>query len=178
MVWFSVLLLFLPQAAAAAPVPVVPEAPGVYYRQDDANWNNLKPAVTSNAETKGLKLFVESGGYTDLGINITCRGARASVRMQVGKPTLYVREIGAAKDAIIIRLTRKKDSRVFKTAFSDVTVQNKGGFRKEDIHKLNVVEYPDGSFSVTPEKELDPGEYLLVFGNSPGGYDFGIDKAK
>jgi hypothetical protein len=40
------------------------------------------------------------------------------------------------------------------------------------------VEYPDGSFSVTPEKELDPGEYLLVFGNSPGGYDFGIDKAK
>ncbi len=178
MVWLSILLLSLLQAAESAPVLAVPEASGVYYRQNDGSWAGLKPAVTAGAEAKGLKLFVDTGGYTDLGINISCRGARASFRMPVQKPTLFVRGVGASKDAIIIKLTQKKDSRVFKTAFSDVSVQNKGGFRKEDIHKLNVVEYPDGSFSVTPEKDLDRGEYLLVFGNSTAGYDFGIDKTK
>jgi hypothetical protein len=178
MVWFSILLLFLIQAAESTPVPAVPETSGVYYRQNNADWIGLKPAVVSDSKAKGMDLFVYTGGFTNLGINITCSGSRASVRMSGRKPTLYIRGVGSAKDAIIIRLKQKKGSRVFRTSFSNVTVQNKGGFPKGDIHKLSAAEYPDGSFSVTPDKGLDPGEYMLVFGNSTSGYDFGMDKAK
>jgi hypothetical protein len=178
MIWLSILILYLVQAAISTPVPAVPDASGVYYLQDKANWISLHPAVFSDAKAQGMKLFVDTGGYTNLGMNVTCPGARASVRMPVRKPTLYIRGVGSAKDAMVVRLKQKKDSRVFKTSFSNVTVQNKAGFQKKDIRKLRAVEYPDGSFSVTPEEELAPGEYLLVFGSPASGYDFGIDEAK
>ena len=110
-------------------------------------------------------------------MNIACRGPRATMRILLPKPMFYVRGIGPAKDAMLIRLTEKKDSRVFKTSFSNVTVENKGGYRKGDISKLDAIQYPDGSFSVSPEKALAPGEYLLVFSSASTAYDFGIDKA-
>ena len=177
MFWLSVLLLVFAQAESA-PALSVPEKSGVYFRQNNADWINLQPAVVSNSKTKGLELFVYTGGYTNLGLDITCPGARSSTRISVAAPTFYVRGIGSAQDAMLIRLTQKKDRRICKTSFSNVTVDNKGGFRKGDIQKLETAEYPNSLFSVTPGKKLDPGEYLLVFGNSPNGFDFGIDRAK
>ena len=100
------------------------------------------------------------------------------IRILVPKPVLYVRAIGSAKDAMLIRLTKKRDQRVVKTSFSNVTVANKGGFRREDVFKLILQESPDGFFSVSPEKELPSGEYLLVLGNAVPAYDFGIDRKK
>jgi hypothetical protein len=175
MIWLNVLLLIFAQAASTA-APSVPEKSGVYFRQDNADWVSLQPAPVSDSKSKGMGLFVYSGGFTNLDIDVTCAGAKASIRMPVPKPAFYVRGVGSAKDAMLIRLTQKKDSRVCRTSFSNVTVENKAGFRKEDIRKLVTAEYPDGTFSVVPEKELAPGEYLLVFGNSVNGYDFGIDK--
>ena len=178
MVWLGVLTFFLVQVSEHNPAPAVPEDSGIYYRQNDTNWIRLQPAAVSNANTKGMEFFVFSGGYTDMAMNITCPGPRASVRITLQKPTLYVRGIGLAKDAMLVRLKKKKDSRELKTAFSKVTVENKGGFNKRDIYKLTATEYPDGFFSVSPEKALPAGEYLLVFGNASTAYDFGIDKAK
>ena len=178
MIGLSVLFLFLAQATDAVRTPDVPEAPGVYFLKGESAWVRLQPAVTSDANAKGLQLFVDTGGYTDLGINVVCPGSRASIRMFVPKPVLYVRAVGSAKDAMLIRLTKKKDNRVIKTAFSNVTMANKGGFRREDVFKLIHQEYPDGFFSVSPEKELPPGEYLLVLGNAVPAYDFGVDRKK
>ena len=175
MIWLNVLLLIFAQAAIA-PAPSAPEKTGVYFRQNDSGWITLQPAVVSDSKTKGMGLFVYSGGYTNLDVDVTCPGARASTRISVPKPTFYARGIGSAKDAMIIRLTQKKDSRNFKTSFSNVTVDNKGGFRKGDIQKSETAADADGSFSITPERELAPGEYLLVLGSGVSGYDFGIDK--
>jgi hypothetical protein len=165
-------------AGVAAPAPSVPEKSGIYFHQNDADWVSLQPAVVSDSKTKGMGLFVYSDGLTNLGLDIACPGAKASARLSVPKPTFYSRGVGSAKDAMLIRLTQKKESRICRTSFSNVTVDNKGGFRKGDIQKLETAEYPDGSFSVTPARELTPGEYLVVFGNTVSGYDFGIDKAK
>ena len=55
---------------------------------------------------------------------------------------------------------------------------NKEGFRKEDVFKLINRYLPDGFFSVSTEKELPPGEYLLVLGNAVPAYDFGVDRKK
>jgi|WetSurMetagenome_2_1015567.scaffolds.fasta_scaffold214299_2 hypothetical protein len=177
MIWLNVLLLLFVQADGA-PVPPAPEKSGIYFHQNTADWVSLQPAVASDSKAKGMGLFVYSDGLTNLGLDITCPGAKASTRLSVPKPTFYSRGVGSAKDAMLIRLTQRKESRICRTSFSNVTVDNKGGFRKGDIQKLETAEYPDGSFSVTPAKELPPGEYLVVFGNTVSGYDFGIDKAK
>jgi hypothetical protein len=178
MIEMSLLFLFLAQAAEAVRMPDVPEAPGVYLLQGQSAWTHLQPAVTSDTNANGLQLFVYTGGYTDLGMNVVCPGSRASLRVFVPQPVLYVRAVGSAKDAMLIRLTKKKGQRVVRTAFSNVTVANKGGFRREDVFKLILQESPNGFFSVSPEKELPPGEYLLVLGNAVPAYDFGIDRKK
>lgn len=178
MIGWSLLLLLFVQAAETAQISDVPESPGVYYRVEDSAWIRLLPAVTSKASSSGVRLFVDTGGYTDMGMNVTCPGARAAMRIRVPRPTLHVRAVGSEKDAILVRLTAKKDSRIYKTSFSNVTVENKAGFRKGDIYKLISRANPDGSFSVCPEKELPPGEYLLVLGNAVPAFDFGIDQAK
>jgi hypothetical protein len=174
----GLLFLFLVQAADAVRTPDVPETPGVYFLQGESAWIPLQPVVTSDANAKGLQLFVYTEGYTDLGLDVVCPGSRALIRILVPKPVLYVRAIGSAKDAMLIRLTKKRDQRVVKTSFSNVTTANKGGFRREDVFKLILQESPDGYFSVLPEKELPPGEYLLVLGNAVPAYDFGIDRKK
>ena len=172
------LYFFAAQAAGEIQAPGVPETPGIYFRQDDSSWIRLQPAVTADAGTDGLQLFVYTGGYTDLGMSIACPGPKAAVRISVAKPTLYARAVGSAKDAMLIRLAKKKDRRVCKMSFSNVSVGNKGGFRKEDIVNLISQDYPDGSFSVSPEKKLTPGEYLLVLSTNVPAYDFGVDRAK
>lgn len=176
--WLSVLLMLLFQAAKPAGMPDMPRTPGVYYRQNNANWVSLQPAPIAEMKTKGMELFIETGGYTNLGINIVCRGSRASLRISTPKPTFFVREVGSSKDVILLRLTPKKDRRIFKASSSDATVENKGGFRKGAIRKATIIMNPDKSFSVTPEEDLKPGEYLLVFGYAIAGFDFGIDAAK
>jgi hypothetical protein len=178
MIQLSLLFLFLAQAADTVRTPDVPKAPGVYSLQGESAWVPLQPAVTSDANAKGLQLFVYTGGYTDLGLNVICPGSRASIRLLVSKPVLYVRAVGSAKDAMLIRLTKKRDQRVIRTAFSNVNMANKEGFRREDVFKLICQESPDGFFSVSPEKELPPGEYLLVLGNAVPAYDFGVDRKK
>ncbi|MBN1568290.1 MAG: hypothetical protein JXA73_10625 [Acidobacteria bacterium] len=175
MIRIGILILFSVQVFESSPAPVLPEAAGIYFRQNDA-WIRLQPAIVSGASASGMELFVYTGAYTDMSMSITCPGPRASVRIQQQKPTLFVRGIGAARDAMLVRLKKKKDSRVLKSAFSNVTVENKGGFIKKDIYKLIIAEYPDGSFSASPEKRLPAGEYLLVFGNAPTVYDFGVNK--
>jgi hypothetical protein len=178
MIKLVLLFLFLVQSADAVRAPDVPEAPGVYFLQGESAWVPLQPVVTSDANAKGLQLFVYTGGYTDLGLNVACPGSRASIRILVPKPVLYVRAVGSAKDAMLIRLTQKRDRRVVKTSYSNVTMTNKEGFRPEDVFQLILQESPEGVFSVSPEKELPPGEYLLVLGNGVPAYDFGVDRKK
>jgi hypothetical protein len=178
MIWLGLLTLFLSQAVEPSPSPALPEADGVYYRQADSSWVILQPAVILDAKAKGIDMFVYTAGYTDMAMHIACRGPHAATRIPSGKPTFYARGIGSTKDAMLIRMAIAKDSRVLKTSFSNVAVDNKGGFDKHSIYKLGASENPDGFFSLTPDKTLPPGEYLLVFGNASAAYDFGIDKAK
>ena len=125
MIKLGILFLFLVQVTDAVRMPNVPGAPGVYFLQGESAWVRFQPAVTSDANAKGLQLFVYTQGYTDLGISLVYPGSRASIRMFAPKPVLYVRAVGSAKDTMLIRLTEKKDRRVIKTAFSNVTMANK-----------------------------------------------------
>jgi len=167
--------LLLLQIAKTAAVPEMPSTPGVYYRQGDATWVPLQPAPIAEMKTRGMELFIESGGFTNLGMSIVCRGAKASLRISVPKPTFFIREAASPKDLMLVRLAQKKGTRTFQTSSASATVENKEGLRKGDIRKMAVTEYPDHSFSAAPEEDLNPGEYLLVCGDATTGFDFGID---
>jgi hypothetical protein len=171
----SVLLWFVFQLAKAAPVPGLPTEEGVYYRPDGAKWVHLAPAPVADTKTRGLGMYIETDGLTNLEMSIVCRGAQASLRISNPKPTFYVRGIGPSNDMMLVQLTRKKNSRTIRTSSSDSTVTNKEGFRRTDVRKLKLTEYTDGTYSATPEENLKKGEYLLVFGTATAGFDFGID---
>jgi len=170
------LLLF--QAAPPSPVPRIPDSPGVYYCQGDRACISLPKAPILETRTKGLELFVDTGGYSNLGINVTCSGAKASTRISVPKPTFYVRAVGPSSDIMIIQLTKKSQSRTFHTSSGSSTVENKEGFKKTDIRKTAVAAYSEGVVSVRPEVDLKAGEYLLVVGTPENSFDFGIDPGK
>jgi hypothetical protein len=175
---FNALILLLLQSSKPAGIPEIPEASGVYYLQNNVHWIRLQPASIDKMKTKGLELFVETGGYTNLGMNIIYPGAKAALRLTVAKPIFFVREAGSSKDAILIRLAQKNNARTFYASSIDSSAENKGGFKKGDIRKLAATEYPDHTYSLAPEEKLSSGEYLLVFGSATSGFDFGIDKTK
>ncbi len=175
----SLLIVFyLLQAAKPAPVQGLPTPAGVYYRGGDGKWIKLDQPVTAKSKTKGMGLFIETDGLSDVDMTTVYYGAEASLEISNLRPILYVRSVGSPKDAVIVQLTRKKDTRVLQTSKSDATVENKGGFKRADIRRVTVTVYSDESYSVTPENELKPGEYLLLFGNSGGAFEFGITAAR
>jgi hypothetical protein len=173
-----VFLLLLLQVAQSGPPPGLPSSPGVYFRQNEKNWIPLQKTVFSKTTTKGLELFLETGGYSNLGMTVVCPGAKASTRISTPKPAFYIREAGPSTDVMFIRLARHRDSRGFHKSYAAITVENKEGFIKQDIRKAMVTLDPDRTFTVTPELDLGPGEYLLVIDNAVNSYDFGIDKSE
>ena len=172
------LLALLNQVPKPAPVPGMPVAPGVYYKQTDGQWFKLEYAVMADMKGKGLGGFLETDGYLKLDITVSYPGAQARLQIPTPRPAFFVRATGAAKDAMIVQLTRGKDRRTIQTSSSATSLENKGGFKKQEIQHVNVVVYADESFSVTPQDDLKPGEYLLVFGYANTGFDFGITRPK
>jgi hypothetical protein len=172
---FSLLLFLVSQSALP---PDVPAAPGVYYLQNDSGWIALPKAAISQTKLSGKDLFVETGGFTSLGTEVVCQGAKASIRIASARPTFYARDAGPSTDVLLIQLTKQKDSRTFHKSSASATVENKLGARKSDIRKTAVAVYPGNIFSITPTIDLKPGEYLLVIGEADAGHDFGIDAKK
>ena len=171
-----VAIILLLQIAQPSAVTAVPPSPGVYYRQDGNNWITLQKANFSDTKATGLELFIETGGWSDLGMEAACPGANAIARISSARPVFYVRETVRPEEVMLIQLTRKKNSRVFHKSTANVTVDNTEGFPKAEIRKTVVANHSSGIYSVTPEVDLKPGEYLLVLGNTTLSFDFGIDK--
>ena len=113
------------------------------------------------------------------------RGAEAPIQLSDRRPVFYVKnrvealmaETGgpnAARNAVIVILSKKKDHRELqsvKTGLSGV----KSGIDKKLLPDITVHSINNLMFTITPNQDLAPGEYLLtwkVLGTD--GYDFGI----
>jgi hypothetical protein len=171
----SLMILFLFQAVSSVGTPNVPESPGLYVKQSGAVWTKLQPALVLEGETKGLDAYLMTDGYTNLNMRVVYQGAKALLRIKEAKPVFFVREIGSSSNFSVIRLDQKKDRRLFHAAPSAGTVGNNLGFKKSQIVKMVVVGNPDGSFSITPEQALLPGEYLILFDKIASSFDFGVE---
>ena len=98
----------------------------------------------------------------------------APLQITTPRPAFYARGAGFAQDAVIAQLSRAKDSRTLQTVSSAGGAGNKLGVRKNELRNSTVTVYADDSFSIVPDEDLKPGEYMLLFGNANTGYDFGV----
>jgi len=168
----------LPQESRPAPLAGMPAAAGVYCLQGGAKWIKLDPALVEDSKIRSLDRLMETAGLVIVNANNAYLGAYAALELSDRRPTFYVRGVGSPKDAQIVRLTRKRDKRTVQTSSAEISVTNRGGFKRGEIQPVAVTSFSDGSFSVTPEGDLKPGEYLLAFGSAVTGFDFGISPAK
>jgi hypothetical protein len=168
-----------PQVSKPSPPPPgLPAAAGVYYRQHDTQWIKVDPAPKGDSKMKGMNVFLQTEGLAGLNMSFEYWGAYAALQIPEKRPVFLARGTGTAQAALIVRLTPKDHNRLVQTTSSDMTAENKGGFKKKDIRKVRTAVFSDGSFSITPIEDLQPGEYILVFGNANNAFDFGISPAK
>ncbi len=171
-------LFLLSESAAMAQTPAVPAglpaAVGVYYHPGEAGWVALARPVMAATKTQGMEHFLDTYGWSNLSRTIVFQGAAAGVRIFNLKPTFYVRGVGSAQDVLIAQLTRKKDTREIQASSKQASVNNKEGFKRGSIFRVGATVLAKDFYSVTSEENLQPGEYLLVFGHADTAFDFSI----
>jgi len=158
----------------AAPDQSMPEGNGVYLREGTSGWIKLERAKMADSKAHGMGHFIDTNGMTRLSVTLSYGGAQAKVQISASKPTFFVRGTGASQEALIVQLARKKDSRETKINSTEATFDNKMGFKRGEIRRVTTSALSKGSFTVTPDEGLKPGEYLLVLGGDDTVFDFGV----
>jgi hypothetical protein len=162
------------QEPKPAPPPGMPAAAGVYYRQGSDKWVKLDPAFVDESKIKGMGAYMQTEGLTSLGLNYVYLGISAPLRISEPRPVFYLRAVAPAAEVQLVRLTQGKENRTVHTSSTEVSIGNKGGFKRSEIRQLATDVFSDGSFSVTPVQGLKPGEYLLALGSAMKGFDFAV----
>lgn len=154
------------------------QAPGVYVDKGGA-LSELNPAAYSGTQS--------SNSIVKANIFWTFRGSHSAVQLPIDRPQfrLVCGHPGTVplviicgptlqpSDLIIVRLDEKSDHREARMATGSM-FGGHGGFDLKKTITATVVKRDDGSWEVSPEKELKPGEYLITTGVQPQGFDFGI----
>jgi hypothetical protein len=168
----------LPQESKPAPPEGIPQAAGVYYLQEPGKWVKVDPVFVDDSKTKGMNNFIYTEGLSGLTMNYIYLGVSAPLQITARRPAFYVRNVGSPGEAQIVQLTQRKDNRTVQSASTEISVGNKGGFKRGEIRPATITALADGSFSIVPVSELKPGEYLLALGSPVTGFDFGITAGK
>ena len=156
----------------------LPVEPGVYVRVDTTKWVKLTEAPAADSRIRGMNVFVETGGQTNLDMTFVFSGAKAGVQLAERRPVFYVRRIGDPKEALIVKLETGSSKRTAKASHKSASTGNKAGFRSGDIRPVTTAAVAPGVFSVSPSDPLKPGEYFLTFGATVTVFDFGIERGK
>ncbi len=128
----------------------------------------------AETKTQGMEHFLDTYGWSNLNRTIVFQGAAAGIRIIEPRPTFYVRGVGSAQDVLIAQLARKKDTREIQASSTNASVNNKEGFKRGSICRVTADVLAKDFYSVTPEENLKPGEYLLVFGHAEIAFEFAV----
>lgn len=101
--WFALLLIL--ESALVAGIDNAPREAGVYMLRGDAEWVELEPAPVAGARTRGLEMFIETGGYTRFFVDIAFAGEKAAWRTTDRSPRFFFRGPFSPADLLIVRLT-------------------------------------------------------------------------
>jgi hypothetical protein len=163
----------------------LPVKMGLYYKDAASGWLAIESHAAGKMKTKGMWGAVLSQGITGVQLVEVFPGAQAIVQIPERRPTFYLRTsyLGAEntqrmiKEIIIVRFDKKKNSREVETVSGGGMTGTRVGFKKSAIRECTVSQIGDDLLSVTPDTDLEPGEYLLTT-NRFDKYDFGISGAK
>jgi hypothetical protein len=157
-------------------------AEGVYYK-GPAGWVKLEQIMMAGGGAKHMAKVLVPGLTPQ--IVWTFRGAEAPVQISEPKPTLLVKQSPymanvpghSDRDIVLVRFDKKKDHRELQTTSGGNLLTFKSGFSKDKTPDITVTRLSETIFKVTPNADLQPGEYLLTFGAGGAlGYDFGITR--
>ena len=165
---------------AITPEDVKSLADGFYFRTNHG-WQKLEVISMAGGGLKHAgKMLVP--GLTPQYV-WTFRGAESPVQIEDKRPTFCVVEspvlAGIAgrtdRDLLIIRFDKKKDHRELQTTNGGNMFTFKSGISKDRMPDITTKTISDGIFTITPNEDLKPDEYMVTFSAlGTSGYDFGI----
>lgn len=151
------------------------DQPGVYYKAQ-AGWTRLDTADSSGVKASGAAKTLLTWGRASATTSRVYKGAQASLQANERRPGFYVRGFNVSdQTALIVRVEKKrKDREVRIGSLSAFDV--KTGYREQDARKVKVTSIANDVSIITPESELEPGEYILLLDSSASdyAYDFGV----
>lgn len=116
----------------------------------------------------------------------TFRGSRSATQLSMNRPhfrlvcgrgsVALVLLCGLSQqpsDLIIVRLDEKSDHRESRMATGSV-FGGRGGFDPKKTTKATAVKHEDGGWDVSPDEDLEPGEYLVTSSTQPQGFEFSV----
>jgi hypothetical protein len=153
------------------------QTPGIFLDQD-GKVSELSPAAYSGTQS--------SNSMVKANIFWTFRGSRSPVQLSTNHPNFrlvcghgnlnLLMLCGATRhpsDLIIVRLDEKLDHREARTITGSM-FGGHSGFDSKKTTTATAVKQDDGSWEISPDKDLKAGEYLITTGTQPQGFDFGI----
>ncbi len=165
----------MPAGTSQAEAGSVQAPAGVFYRPDNGGQIEMRKTQASESKAGDIDRFLMNAGLGGLNATYIYAGGRADLQIKEKKPVFRICGTGVGKDAVIVQLTQKKDSRTIQTNSAEASSDNRMGYRRSDIFRLSLSAADrEGCHAAKPDLELKPGEYLLSIGSSLSTYDFGI----
>jgi hypothetical protein len=161
----------------AQPNPTHFDSAGMYY-WTSTGWSKLDLLQYNGTAVKGAEKAIFGVGPNGVWLfpdshapaQLTERGPVFYLKRNPDNPRPF-----SARSLAIVRLESKKDHREIKIlSISGFWGTAKAGYDEKKVTATVVKQIADDLYSIAPARELEPGEYMLVSGFSPIGYDFGI----
>jgi hypothetical protein len=171
---FALILLIVSFSLSAVAQPGI----AVFY-QSPVKQIQLLPLVPSGGGVAKVgKMFVP--GLTPQIVR-TFDGAEAPVLISETKPIFIFqqpKELSTypghtVRDIKIVRLKARKNHRELQITTGASMFTFKAGTDENQMIPVDVTEV-EGGFRIVPRADLPDGEYMVVLGNNPTGYDFGV----
>jgi hypothetical protein len=157
------------------------------FAQSGPEWRRIEEVSSVEVRYVGYIANSVTLGIKEQRVICVFRGEKAEMQLLNRRPVFRVAGLGvSARDVYIVEMRLNPDRRDLEMGRSGLIKKLSYGFRKRDVHDVEVKRLGDDLLEVTPKQDLEPGEYILVLGgvsvplnSSAGkegttGYDFGI----
>jgi hypothetical protein len=159
------------------------QAPGIYSDQN-GTLSELSPAAYSGVQSsssivKASFFWTFRGNHSPVQLSTSRPQFRLACGLTGGVPLLMLcgPTLKQPTNLIIVRLDEKSDHREARTLSGNALGGAHSGFDAKKTTTATAVKREDGSWEVSPDGDLKPGEYLITTGTQPQGFDFGIQAA-
>lgn len=187
------------QSAPAAfsndsPDPLVPHASGIYMlmnKTGPAHMVRIDPTVSSQTKTGGILGYAFTGGIASLSMKSVLPNATARVRANGGQPVFYfyfdeanprlaqngasgvwlsgpAASVTSPNEFSLVRFNQKKNAREARVGSFNIAGAKAGVMDKDRI-PFSYDKVAPGVFKVSPQQDLQPGEYGFLYFMGGGG---------